>query len=79
MTLQVNPMRSIVRTVCTPLCTISRLKRKSHLYNLRGKGKGSLQCKTDELSDILQETLVLLSPSLSVTDALFDSFINATG
>ena len=29
-------------------------------------------------SDILQETLVHLSPLLSVTDALSDSFINTT-
>jgi hypothetical protein len=29
-------------------------------------------------SDILQETLVLLSPSLGLTDALSDSFFNTT-
>jgi chromatin modification-related protein VID21 len=35
-------VRSIVRTIRTLIYTISRLKRKSRLRNLRGKGKGSL-------------------------------------
>ena len=45
---------SIVCTIRTLICTISRLKRKSHLCNLRGKGKGSLQCEADELSANVQ-------------------------
>jgi hypothetical protein len=35
-------VRSVVRTIRTLIYTITRLKRKSRLRNLRGKGKGSL-------------------------------------
>ena len=35
-------VRNIVRTISTLICSDSRLKRKSRLRNLRGKGKGNL-------------------------------------